>query len=565
MGDLAVLLGVRFRASLNRMWRAGPGRRKRIIVMGVLGAAFLFGLFLVSCRVLRYFQSVELIGDLLAHQLLGMILLTFFSLLLFSHVISALSNLYLSRDLEFCHATPVSLEGLFLSRFSLTLADSSWMPLIFGIPVFLAYGFVYRPPLIFYWSLVHLNVAMAMIAGGLGVLITMVLVYVFPARRTRDIVMLMVLFMVGVLYVLFRMLRPERMVDPDAFFTIAHYVSSLRGPEWEFLPTHWATEVLWSQLTGGSGGRRALYTALSWTTAGVMVVINVWAAGALYFEGFSKSQEAKRKRLGGRARPGRVQKGLGRLLGRDMAACMVKELRCFLRDNTQWTQLLLLAALVVVYVFNFEALPLDKSPIRLDFLLNELAFLNLALAGFVLSAVSARFVFPSVSSEGRAYWIVRSSPMGLSRFVLGKYLTFLAPMMVLGEILTLLTDWLLEVSPFMMALSGVTMLFMVCGIVALGIGMGAMYPKFDHENIAQVATGFGGVMFMIVSALFIGLVIVLEAGPVYLLFRAQAGGIRLGPGLRLFIAASLAAVVLVNGAAVYYPLKKGIGALRNHE
>ncbi|NIR12543.1 MAG: hypothetical protein GWN86_00730, partial [Desulfobacterales bacterium] len=94
--------------------------------MAFVGLCFWAGMFVLSCRVLIYFQSVEVIGDLLAHHLLSMVLLTFFSLLIFSHIITALSNLYLSNDLQLCHSMPTHLEELFLSRSVYTLVDSSW-------------------------------------------------------------------------------------------------------------------------------------------------------------------------------------------------------------------------------------------------------------------------------------------------------------------------------------------------------------------------------------------------------------------------------------------------------
>jgi ABC-2 type transport system permease protein len=71
------------------------------------------------------------------------VLVVFFGLLFFSNVIAGLSRLYLSGDLDLCHAAPVPLEGLFLSRFVLTLVDSSWMLLIFGVPILAAYGLVF--------------------------------------------------------------------------------------------------------------------------------------------------------------------------------------------------------------------------------------------------------------------------------------------------------------------------------------------------------------------------------------------------------------------------------------
>ncbi|MBN2124987.1 MAG: hypothetical protein JW821_11880, partial [Deltaproteobacteria bacterium] len=284
----------------------------------------------------------------------------------------------------------------------------------------------------------------------------------------------------------------------------------------------------------------------------------------IYFSGFSKAQEAKRRR-GGRVILDALVGLIKRPLGTDLAALMEKEIRSFFRDNTQWSQLFLLAALVVVYLYNFSVLPLERSRIRLEFLQNEIAFLNMALAGFVLAAVSVRFIFPAVSSEGGAFWIIRSSPLSIRRFLWGKFALYVLPMLLLGEGLIIVTNRLLEVTPFMMALSTITMFLAVFGIVALAIGFGALYPNFKYENIAQVATGFGGLMYMIFSALFMALVIVLEAGPVYMIFMAGVRGVSLTPFEWIVIIPCFIAVVLIMVLAVYKPISLGEHALEQQQ
>ena len=550
---------------MNGMRRAGPTARKRTWILTVVGVAFWLAMLLLSARVLAYFQSVEVIGDILAHHLLSMVLLTFFSLLVFSHIITALSNLYLSRDLELCHATPARLEEIFLSRVFYTMVDSSWMVIIFGLPVMMAYAWVYRPGIGFYFTLAHSGLAMVMIAAGIGILITMVLVSVFPAHRTRDILMLMVILLVVGLYILFRFLRPERLVDPDAFFSAAQYLSALKAPDSPYLPTHWVTEALWRHLSGAHSPNAAFQTGLLWSTALALLVINVWTAEAIYYSGYSRAQEAKRRRAGGHLFLGALRRIFASPLGRDLAALVDKDLRTFFRDNSQWSQLILLGALIVVYLYNFSVLPLERSPIRLEFLQNEIAFLNLALAGFVLSAVAVRFIFPAVSAEGRAFWIIQSSPLSLRRFLWGKFAVYLVPMLVLGEVLIVFTNRLLDVTPFMMGLLCVTMFFSVFGIVALGVGFGALYPNFRYENIAQVSTGFGGVIFMMTGSLFMAAVILLEAWPVYVIFMA---GVRGEPvtGLQwLGIVPSFGLVLAFQAAAVFAPMRLGEKALCAYE
>ena len=529
-----------------------------------MGVGFWILLFILSSRVLRYIQSVEVIGDLLAHHLLAMVLLTFFSLMVFSNIVTALSNLYLSTDLQICHSSPVSLEKVFLSRSLYTFVDSSWMVIVFGMPILMSYAYIYRPGIGYYVSLLHMGFALAIIAAELGILVTMVMVSVFPAQRTRDIVMLLSLLVIVALYFMFRFLKPERLVDPEAFFSVMQYLGALRAPDSPYLPSHWVTESLWGFLSGSNGNSHVFENLLIWSTASAFIVISIWAAEALYFAGFSKSQEAK-KRRGGRWVLDLFVNLMNRPASRDLASLLDKDIRTFFRDNTQWSQLLLLGALVVVYLYNFSVLPLEKSPIRLEYLQNELAFLNTGLAGFVLSAVSVRFIFPAVSSEGGAFWIIRSSPLSIRRFLWGKFLLYILPMVLLAELLIIMSNFFLGVGIFMMILSAVTIFFAVLGIVSLAIGFGALYPTFNFENIAQVSTGFGGLMYMIVSALFMAAILALEAAPAYLIVLSGIKGGHISGIKWVFIISSFVAVLVINATAVYKPIQMGVAALEEYE
>ena len=99
-----------------------------------------------------------------------------------------------------------------------------------------------------------------------------------------------------------------------------------------------------------------------------------------------------------------------------------KDLRLFFRDNTQWSQLILLGVLLLIYIFNIKSLPIHSGE-RIPFsLVIVISFLNLGLAGFVLAAVAARFIFPAVSLEGRQMWLLRSSPLDPQRDALEQVL-----------------------------------------------------------------------------------------------------------------------------------------------
>jgi ABC-2 type transport system permease protein len=216
-----------------------------------------------------------------------------------------------------------------------------------------------------------------------------------------------------------------------------------------------------------------------------------------------------------------------------------------------------MAALIVIYLYNFSVLPLERSPIETLFLQNLLSFLNMALASLVNIAIAARFAYPSVSTEGSAFWIVLSSPISLKTFLWIKFFIYLLPLLILSELLIIATNLLLHVTGFMMVLSTATILFLTPGVVALAVGLGAAYPDFSSENPAQAVTSFGGLVFMMISAAYIGSVIVLQAGPVHHYFMASLRGYPLPPPLRIWFAAAFVAAFALSLLAIYLPMRLG--------
>ena len=112
--QLSLLLSPRWRAARNRVRRLD--RRGKILLgfFGALGAAFWAAIFLFFYRVLCYFLTVPDFGPVLTYKLLSMVLLTFFSILLFSNIITALSTFFLSRELERLVAAPVRAQHVLL-------------------------------------------------------------------------------------------------------------------------------------------------------------------------------------------------------------------------------------------------------------------------------------------------------------------------------------------------------------------------------------------------------------------------------------------------------------------
>ncbi len=525
----------------------------RLFVFGVIGVIFWGGLFAVSLRLLSYFQSIEELGNILAWKLLSMMLVIYFSLLVFSSILTALSKLFLSKDLLLVHTMPVSSYKIFCARWIESAVDSSWTIIIFTLPVLISYGIIYSAGPFFYAMIIMVLILLSLIASIISAVLVMVTVIIIPPGRIKSIFVFLGLLLFLLLYLAFRVIRPERLVDPEAFGNFLSYLKVLETPSAPYLPSTWAFDAIQASLTNVSP-TLFLNLFLLAACAGAMVFISLIIADAIYMKGVSKSQTA-RKTL----RKAKVTKNprILSFLPTHVQAYVIKEIKTFFRDPTQWSQIFLILALIIIYIYNFKVLPLERAPIKTVYLQNILAFLNIGLASFVLTAVTGRFAYPAVSLEGEAFWIVSSSPIRLKTFLWIKYFIYFVPLLVLTEGLIIATNILLAVSPFMMWLSIITILFIVPSVVALGIGLGAAYPDFNAENAAQAITSFGGLIFMMLAAVYITAVIVLEAGPVYRIFMSGIYDQSIPVSWWVWIIGSFSLAALISIFTVIFSMKYG--------
>jgi ABC-2 type transport system permease protein len=183
------------------------------------------------------------------------------------------------------------------------------------------------------------------------------------------------------------------------------------------------------------------------------------------------------------------------------------------------------------------------------------------MAGFVLSTVAVRFVFPMVSAEGPAFWLVRKSPISMHDFLWSKFWTGLFPILLLTETLTVAANELLDVDPFLKIVAAVAIVFLSLALVGLAAGLGARYPRFTADNPSQVAGSFGGVAFMILAVLLIIVMIVLLGWPstTYLYYQLRHRPI--ATGRLVMMGVSFAAAIAVSLATWLHGMRSGVRAL----
>ncbi|MGH7557579.1 MAG: putative ABC transporter permease subunit [Gemmatimonadota bacterium] len=539
-----------------------PGARRRVVALVALGTVFWTGSYLAIARVLRHFATVDPdLGSLLSSKLLALLFLLWLAFLLFSALLTALSQCFLARDLPLWLSSPIPLRRLFRVKLVEVAIIASWTGIFLAIPVWVAFGVVFRGGPAYYALLVVVVVCCVTIASALGILVAVALVNLFPARRARDLLSLVALAFVVGIAVMLRMLRPEEFVRPEDFGTWAEYLITLSDPILPWLPSYWASRVLieilgLTQTFNGEAVVRSMGLLAGATLVSLAAAAVVFRT--MYRTGYSKSQEGHRARLTRQAWwRGAILLG-ARPFPERIRAIIVKDAATFFRDPSQWAQLLLLVAVVAVYLYNFQVLRLDTAGDSVGwFMRNLLGFLNIALVGLVVTALAARFVLPGLSLEGNTMWVLRASPLTWSEILWAKFWGGFLPVAIVAEVVVLLSNAVLDTSLAMGLLAAAAVLCLSAAIVGLAVGLGAAHPRFDATDGAQVTAGYAGLLFMMLSAMLVLLSVTVLAWPVYQSFRATWLGWGAGAAELGSMAAGLIAVGALCLVALLAAMRTG--------
>lgn len=490
--------------------RRGPrGRLGRLLVLLAIGAAAWPFIYLTLVRLLTTLRAVEEIGPLLAERLLGLGLLLFLGILLLSNLIASLSSFFLARDLPAIRSSPVDWLSVYSARLAETAVSSSWMVVLVLVPVVVAYARVYEGGPMFGAVAVASLLPFLLIPAVVGAAVTLLLVRVFPARRSRDILVVTGVAAAAMLVLVLRTLRPERLVNPETYRNLVDFLAALRGPSSPWLPSGWGADAMMGSLTGSV---EPIHLALLWSTAAGVFVVGAALHRRLYPRCFTRAQEGNENRL--RRHLGwRWLEACLTPLGVQGRELVLKDVRVFFRDTTQWSQLIILAVLVVVYVYNMQVLPLGAGSGVSRILITMVVFLNLALTGFVLAAIAARFVFPMPSLEGRTLWLLLSAPVDAETLLRAKFRIGIVPLTSMALALALATGLILAVPAGLFALSLLAIVGLGAAFTAQALAWGVLYPQFESENAAQIPTSLGGMLFMLGALATLGLVMLSQILP----------------------------------------------------
>jgi ABC-2 type transport system permease protein len=514
----------------------------RTLIVLLIVALFLGGDYALFRRLFQAMMKVEEATPLFAlgllRNLLSLVFLVATVILFSSSLTAAIGAFFTDLDLDIHHAAPRSKLRLALARWVKTLLQAATVVFVFLIPLVVAFAQQYRKSWHFYPVILGNLVLLMTIPVTAAALVILLLVRWFPVQRVHQIVATLAVLVLTLTVIAFRMSRPERFFTEVFTDDPTQVLRTIELPAMSLYPSSDLARMMTRDDLPPLSPRIALIAA-------VLLLLFVLVARGWYFTAFVRARESMAPMAIGAASTTRL---FDRLIARarpQLRAMLGKEVRTISRDVAQWSQLFLMVALVFIYLYNIRMLPLGG-----DARATLVAYANLGMAGFVIAAICLRFAYPSVSAEGKAFWLVQTAPVSYGEFLRVKVFVYALPLTLLSLLLTAFANILLDANAAVWIFTLIGASLLPATLVSLGVGLGALTPNFNAENPLQVGLSLGGFAYMALSMGYVGMMMVLMARPVMHYFFVSVMRLQEGPGWMDAVASIVIALTLSAALAV---------------
>ena len=532
----------------------------KIAVVSVSALLLWFGAFVAFREGFEWLRRFDVspgkgfvgIGDIVMLRMVSVFSLALFLMLIFSNIFIVFSTLYRSREVAFLLHTPTGYRELFVARFVECVIFSSWASAYLGSPLVLAYGITAKAPWMFYVAAGAFYLPFVVVPAALGALVTILWLRIYPVLPARTLPIGAALLASGFFYYVRSVLNAARLAEDavasgtgiDTLLALSSQTQS------SWLPSQWAAHGLVLASMG-----RLRESGFYWLLLVANALFFTWIAAEtarrFFYSGWSWILGRNRMRLRpiNRGLLNRVE-GLFRRLPQPARALVVKDVKLFWRDATQWTQFTVFFGIMAVYAATLR----NRAVPEYEHYRTWIAAMNIGASTLILATLTSRFIFPLVSLEGRRFWIVGLAPLTFRQLLAQKFWLSVCTTSAFTVGLVVLSCWRLGVEPSAFVLAVYTIIAANFGLAGMAVGLGSLYANFQEDNPARIVSGLGGTLNFLLSIAYITFLVVGET----LIIQRRALGI-LGDGARFWwgYAGVLLFVTVLSAASVFLPLKLG--------
>lgn len=477
--------------------RSGNCAEKVSWVMTVL---MMWGLYRLTTDGLHEWSRLPGAEAVPLSTLLGALFTGLCAMIFLSSCVSAISCLYMSKDIELVLSSPITTNALLLGKVMEVGIASSWMLCTFAIPLYLSFGIFFHAGLLYYSLAPVVGLCVLVLTTLLGTLTAILFTALLPIRGGIRIFILFVFLALS--FVFFALHSDTFMVfiRDVRRYSAAHPLLAFMRP---FHSTGLAIEAILSDKLGPT----LFVIAAHLASVGV-----AWLALQVSFSQLFQSSYSRIHSKGLRLQfPSRFQLDWSRLFfprtAQSIRALITKDFYSFSRDLAHTVQLCMLLAICVLYLYNFKRIepPTRVSPETLRAWDVFMILANLSLGSMVVLSICSRFIFPAISLEGSCMWIVQAAPVSNKDFLKAKYAGWILPTMIISGVIFSSGSLAIGLEPFLAATTTACGIAITHGLVALAIGLGARFARFDWEHVTQLTTSSGNLFYMLAGLLLVAL------------------------------------------------------------
>lgn len=506
---LRLLLALRARTLANRVrqtWVESP-LQATLVTLFVL--SIWVGLYLLFDRIFLTLSMFREQSVIVIPIIFNIFFVAMMVLLGFSSAILAYGGLFTRAEPGWLLTVPLRPRSIVALIHLESIFFASWSLLLLGLPMMIAMGRIEHVPWHFYPLFTAAFFAFVPIPGSLGLLGAWAAAMWMPRSARRLLVVLAGATILGAL-AWWANVWGQSTADPDRW--LDRFLSELHILRSALLPSTWVGNVITQALRGylGSAGFYLYVTAahalfLSWLTVGVVARFLQPAFGRAH------AASARTVRFGGRLTRTATNVFFC-YLPRSMRDLVLKDLRTFLRDPMQWSQLVILLGLLALYLAYLPRMHPGGFDLQWQGLI---CFLNYGAVVLILSTFTSRFVFPLISLEGRQMWLVGLWPLSRVSVVWAKFDFALAVTAGAAMAVTLLSLNALRL-PATLGLVQIAATLSSCvGLCGLAVGLGARLPSYTERSAARIASGLGGTLNLVASMVLVTLSVALMGALCY--------------------------------------------------
>lgn len=502
---IGLLFRAKVRSTINRLRQAVDEAPVRLFVAVILIAIIWIGLTSLFYKVFEQIQRSPLEATVAIPLVFNFFFVAMLALLTFSNAIISYSGLFGSDESTYLLAAPLTPSDIVTLKYLESLLMASWSLILLGFPMVGAMAFgaqtMSADQPFFYLIFPAFFVAFIPIPAAFGLLLAYIGARYVPRSAIKVISVI-----AGAMIAVFTIwgLRSVQIGEAATETWLRDFLARMNFVQAALLPNQWVAAGIDNALHGQLA-QSFLYLGVTAANAWFLS----WIAVRVVSGGFHVAHDRATSGRGGARRPaspasGGISGWAFFYLPMQLRLIAAKDLRTFFRDPLQWSQLVILFGLLVLYLTNMPTLRLSFSGSRWFLVI---PFLNLCAVSLILATFTCRFVFPLVSLEGQKLWLISLLPASRRQILYAKFAFAMTITLLVAIGAMTLATYMLQLDAIWATIHLAVTVAVCFGLCGFSVGIGARMPMFKQKSVARIANGLGGTTNLLASIALVAVVL----------------------------------------------------------